>query len=301
MPFTLIKGTFHVKNLSPDGDTIKFAPTNPELIRELPGFKPKALSMQGRCSVRIEAIDTLETHYSVKGSPLLHQPIAFAHKATDTLLNYLGITNVKWNEKHQLILDANDGTPGFILSRNIEKNGRPVAFVYAGEIEKEDGTDFNLDVDDLKKSYNYKALAEGLAYPTYYKGLFPDLRDEFTRAVKNARMQTLGLYGIDKTNTGIDVQNMATITEEFAILPKLFRRLAVYLAGNGSAIGFKEKMAETKEEVVDLSNGHFTHFDTFISQEPASTFLRLTKFPEELVFDEMPLRPTEAIVDLLMY
>jgi hypothetical protein len=46
--------------------------------------------------------------------------------------------------------------------------------------------------------------------------------------------------------------------------------------------------------VLDLTNSNFTHFDTFIEQEEDSTKIRLTKYPEQLVFDEMPARPSNA-------
>jgi hypothetical protein len=37
-----------------------------------------------------------------------------------------------------------------------------------------------LNVARLKQSVNYTLTAEGLVFPTYYKGLFPDLRHALT-------------------------------------------------------------------------------------------------------------------------
>jgi hypothetical protein len=44
---------------------------------------------------------------------------------------------------------------------------------------------------------------------------------------------------------------------------------------------------------------HFTHFDTFIEQADDSVRIRMTRRPEELVFDEMPSRPSNAFSALM--
>jgi hypothetical protein len=61
--------------------------------------------------------------------------------------------------------------------------------------------------------------------------------------------------------------------------------------------GFKRKLAESREPVLDLRRCHFTHFDTFV--EESGNQIKLTRFPEELVFDEMPTRPANAFGDLM--
>ena len=92
---------------------------------------------------------------------------------------------------------------------------------------------------------------------------------------------------------------LGAIVDKNAILPKLFRRLAEYMVHFGTATGFKEKMEQSAEPVLDLRSANFTHFDTFIEQEPGSVNIRLTRQPEELVFDEMVARPSNAF-SLLM-
>ena len=42
--------------------------------------------------------------------------------------------------------------------------------------------------------------------------------------------------------------------------------------------------------MLELPDANFTHFDTFVEQQPGSSSLRLTVSPENLVFDPMPAR-----------
>jgi hypothetical protein len=89
----------------------------------------------------------------------------------------------------------------------------------------------------LRSSYNHHALTEGLAYATYYEGLFNDLRIGLTAAVDQARAANRGIYAIDATNSGIDASSLRVLTEERAIMPKLFRRLLEYMVNYGTAVG----------------------------------------------------------------
>lgn len=297
MPFTLIKGTYHVLNYSPDGDSIRFKPTNPALLQRLSGPAPK-MNVRGHVQLRIEAIDALETHYSPpSGGGPLHQPLALAHAARTALIDFVKITNVVWDQNGNTVVSAKDGTPGYMLARSVEKYGRPIAFVFAGKASEADGASVMLQEQRMKQSFNYQALAQGLAYATYYKGLFYDLRTALTSAVGKARQQKLGVHHDDATNTSLLVNSLSVITTDRPILPKLFRRMSEYLVNTGSIKGFKQVMAKAKEPVYDLRQQNFTHFDTFIEQKGER--IKLTRFPEELIFDEMPTQLAPAF-SLLM-
>jgi endonuclease YncB( thermonuclease family) len=299
MPFVAIAGTFHAANYQPDGDSIRFKPANPALLARLTGPAAK-LNTRGHAQLRIEAIDTLETHYAVPGGGgTHHQPNQWAHAARARLLNFVGIGNVVWDQAGNSVLSAADGTPGYILSRAVEKNRRPIAFVFAGTLPEADGADVMLDPQRLRQSYNWAALNEGLAHATYYEGLFADLRNELTAAVTAARTAGRGLWPGDATHAGFDAVDLASITVQIPIMPKLFRRLIEFMVNYGTSAGFKEKMAQSREGVFDLVDSNFTHFDTFIDQQPGSTRIRLTRNPEQLVFSELPQRPPEAF-SLLM-
>jgi hypothetical protein len=278
MPFTLIKGTFHVVGYSPDGDSIRFMANDADNWRLLAGPAVQR-NARGHAQLRIEAIDTLETHFNQH-----HQPPKFANAALDLLLKELGIKNVKFNAARTQVVSAKDGTPGYILSRKVEQNRRPVSFVFAGNAAEDDGATVFLQPNRVVQSVNYKSVEAGLAYPTYYSGLFPDLRNKFTTAVKKARTDRKGFWPKDKTNVGFDVPNLTAVTDTHVILPKLFRRIASFIGNGGSIQGFKEFLAANPDPVVSLRNGHFTNLDTFIEQTGAC--VRLTIEPENLVFQE---------------
>jgi hypothetical protein len=276
MPFVLIKGTFHVEGYSPDGDSVRFRGDNKEHWAKLSG-RPAVLNAKDHAQLRLEAIDTLETHYLNT-----HQPLELATGALERLLEGLNITDVEWNETRTMVTAANDGTEGYILSREVEKYGRPVAFVYAGTPPEEDGSEIFLDADRMRQSMNHRALEEGDAYPTYYKGLFHDLREALTETVGRAREAQLGVGAEDRTNAGFEVEGLDSITEEHVVMPKLFRRLVEYLEAGGSVAGFKEFLEARDEEVIVISTVHPTHFDTV---EVEGKTVRLTEPPENLMFE----------------
>ncbi len=292
MPFTVIKGRFPVIGKSPDGDSIRFAPDNPVLIRKLPGPRDKKAVTEWQ--LRLEAIDALETHYAGRS-----QPDQWAFEATERLLGFVGITNTLWDARRKTVVSADDNTRGWILSREREKNRRPVAFLFAGDTDEEDGAEVRLTPKMMRKSFNFAALAEGLAYPTYYQGLFADLRAELTKAVREARSKSCGLWPDDATNAGFDATSLSVLIDDTPIMPKLFRRLSDYMAAKGTAIGFRDALSQSREGVLHLPTQNFTHFDTFIEQAPGSTRIRMTVPPEELVFDPMPAQPTNKFAAMV--
>ncbi|MFD2183618.1 thermonuclease family protein [Rhodoplanes azumiensis] len=293
MPFKSIKGAFRVVGLSPDGDSVRFFPDDPSLVHALPGG-PREPRPRPSAQLRLEAIDALETHYAAR-----HQPLGLAHRARDRLLEFIGIRNVRWNTTQTTVVAADDGTRGHILTRQKDKYGRPVAFLFAGDTPDPDGADVFLDADRLAASYNHFALAEGLAYPTYYEGLFADLRNRLTAEVRAARAAQRGLWAEDATTAGFDATSLAVIMDEVPILPKLFRRLSDYMATNGTAVGFREALGEGDDAVWDLRTQNRTHLDSFVEQAAGTTAIRLTRDPEELVFDPMPARPGNFFAALI--
>ena len=277
MPFSVIEGTFHVSGYSPDGDSVRFQARDRADWSKLSG-PPVALNARGHAQLRFEAIDTLETHYL-----RFHQPLGLATEALEFLLADLGITEVEWNDARTEVTSAADGTNGYILSRATEQNRRPVAFVFAGEPPEEDSEEVFLDADTLRGSLNYRSLERGFAYPTYYKGLFPDLREAMTGAVARAREEGLGVWAEDRTTAGFDVEGLESLTEEHVILPKLFRRLAEYLQAGGSVSGFDEFLEARAEGVIVIPDVHATHFDTVVEVEGET--VRMTERPEDLIFE----------------
>jgi hypothetical protein len=279
MAFNLIKGTFHVVGYSPDGDSIRFQADNRDNW-DLLGGPPVVLNARGHVQLRIEAIDTLETHYQDH-----HQLLQLANDALHFLLDTLGIKKVKFDKAGTKVISAQDGTRGYILSRKAEKNHRPVSFVFAGDTEEDDGAQIFLRPDRLEDSVNYKSALAGLAYPTYYTGLFSDLRKKITSAVAQARQGGgKGIWPKDKTTKGFTVSSLTSVTDEEVILPKLFRRIINFMGDGGSIDGFKDYLAANPDPVLELKTGHFTNLDTFV--EVTGNEVKLTVEPEDLVFIE---------------
>jgi hypothetical protein len=292
VPFTLIKGRFKVVGASPDGDSIRFFADDPRLIWNLPG--PFDSRQRPFAQLRIEGIDALETHYAGR-----QQPRKFARAARDRLLDFCNVRDVVWDANETTIVSATDDVPGFILSREREKNRRPVAFVFAGTTRQRDGGSVKLTPALMRDSFNFVAATEGLAYPTYYQKLFADLRETLTDAIVAARRDGRGLWPGDGTNRGVDVSSFSVILDDVPIMPKLFRRLSDYIAAKGTAVGFRDALAAMPEPVLDLANKNFTHFDTFVEQADNSTRIRLTVPPEQLVFDPMPSTPTNGFAAMV--
>ena len=276
MAFFLIKGTFHVKGYSPDGDSIRFRARNPDNWKKLSG--PAAeLNARGHAQLRVEGVDALETHYQG-----YHQPMKLARAACRYLLSYLGIDEVVWDESQSRVIKAQDETEGYILARSTEANRRPVAFVFAGGIEHRDGSEVILDESILKRSLNYGLIARGLAYPTYYNGLFSDLRLPLTRAMASARSEERGVWPFDLTTKGFSVPGLEPLTENVVILPKLFRRLVDYMGDGGMMDGFRAHLQARCEPLVRVSQVHFTRLDAVVDVK--GDRVRLTESPENLIF-----------------
>ena len=85
MGYTVLRGSFVIRypdlprqGPQPDGDTVKFKPDTPALVDTLPrrSGRPAQINSRG-ISVRLEAIDALETHFDND-----HQELAGATAAT---------------------------------------------------------------------------------------------------------------------------------------------------------------------------------------------------------------------------
>ncbi|MFZ5593728.1 MAG: hypothetical protein ACOY4D_05630 [Pseudomonadota bacterium] len=176
MPLTLIQGHYRIVHAAPDGDSIKFYPNNPDLWQGM-GVRT---NHAGGAQLRLDGIDALETHYQPKGGSLgmLHQPALFAQASSTELLTFLGFKKVVRGDREIVISAQPEQTPGFILTRFADTYGRSVAFAFKGSPGHPDGSAVTLDKVLLRASANYHLLAQGLAYPTYYSKLYPDLRQE---------------------------------------------------------------------------------------------------------------------------
>ena len=288
MPMLLIEGEYRPLNTEPDGDSLRFYPNDPSQWTLLPGPHRVRPNTHGGAQMRFDGIDALETHYPTHGGGFgtVHQPLKFGHEAAQEVLHWLGFTHIVRDADERVTAIQPQQVPGYILSRSADKYGRCVAFIFKGHAPAASGTQIRFGVAELHKSLNYHLLQQGLAYPTYYSKLYPDIRNEMTKAVQTAR-QSKGLWHDDVTNSGFVFQNAQTIFDTAVILPKLFRRLMDYLAindGSTSLAGFVPYLAARDDRMFILSTGHSTGFDFIV--KVTGQKLELTNPPEDLVFIE---------------
>ena len=174
--YTLIKGEYHIfypdlprGGPEPDGDTVTFRPDNPELIRSLPTQgRPPKFNGRKMTSIRLEGIDTLETHFQE-----MHQELDFANAARDFMLGQLGFTGIQFWPDQPNRVRAVDNNPqrGFVIANEVESNGRTVAFVFSGDSAKADGSDIFLDVTTMEQSVNVALVNASLTYGAFYTTL----------------------------------------------------------------------------------------------------------------------------------
>jgi endonuclease YncB( thermonuclease family) len=228
MPYTLLRGQFVVRypdnprqGPEPDGDTIKFAPQTRALVEALPrrSGHPPDINMRG-ISVRLEAIDALETHFEES-----HQQLAGANRARDALLAQLGFTNVRFyaDLPNKVQSVDQDSLSGYVLSNGIDANGRMIGFVYPDNPSVVDGSSIFLDNAGVDASINAHLLAAGLVYPAFYGTLPATLREHLADASRAARAANSGIWA-DST---ADPAGKATIADlgvlqTLVIWPKLF-------------------------------------------------------------------------------
>ncbi|MFD9791148.1 nuclease [Streptomyces sp. NPDC059070] len=283
----VIEGTYRVTGARPDGDSVRFYPADPAQWDLVPGPHRVRRNRTGGAQLRLDGIDSLETHYIPAHGRELHQPPPFADAAADALTAALGFTSVLRDAHGTVTASEPAQAPGFVLTRGADLHGRCVALAGTGPAPAPSGQQHFVDAALLQRTANLSQLAAGLAYPTYYTKLFVELRAAMTTAVQEARTAAEGLWPVDLTTTGAKIDGLASLTETAVVLPKLFRRLADYLvlgAGDPSLAGFKAFLDQRPDRLLVVSRGQFTPLSTIV--EVTDQTVRLTEPPENLVFDE---------------
>ncbi|MCA9906678.1 MAG: hypothetical protein KC547_22640, partial [Anaerolineae bacterium] len=241
-------------------------------------FEQKLTAEQGAVTLRLQGIDALETHYTAPGVPTppdvagltsttLTRPAAASYSqlsslarwSADKLLEMLGVTQVRWRSlfgSSQYITEARIGTgadsvvvkdkwrdqiPGYIVTGDVELNGRPIAWVFPGTTTRNDGAALTSSdlADMIDQSVNYRLLRGGLVYPYYFMTLSSSLRQRLIAAVQDAQAnaQSLdqalqpSLWRLDRSTTGLPATRMSEIAANTALYPYLFRRLVKHYYG----------------------------------------------------------------------
>jgi endonuclease YncB( thermonuclease family) len=301
MPVFCIPGSYRVVGSSPDGDSVRFYADDPDVFTRA-GLSVR-LNSKGGAQLRLDAIDALETHYSPPRShKMWRQPRELALAAANALLDHLGFTDVQRAEDGTVTSAAPDAAPGYILTRFADVYGRPVSFAYAGSPEQVGDESVepppavttggvptvHIGVGRMRRSVNYRLLAAGLVYPTFYSQLYVDLRQALAREAEAQRKQRAGVWASDATLDGFTLESRDQLEQELVILPKLFRRLTEYLSldetGSVSLDRFHDFLAQHGDRLFTVPDGHATGFDTFVAVKDAH--LHLTVPPERMVFLE---------------
>ena len=289
MPLTLIHGVYRIVGASPDGDSIRFYPTDPGVWARA-GISVHA-NPQGGVQLRLDAIDALETHYTPPASHRpWHQDPTYGDGAATALLSLLGFSDITRNE-HGIVTAATPPTrPGAILTKFADKYGRAVAMAFPDgqQPDADDGASVYLGTDLLTKTVNFQLLATGWVYPTFYSQLFYDLRAALADTTVSTRATDDQIWAVDQTTSGFTLESRDQLTGQLVIMPKLFRRLAEYLAlddtGGVDLSGFKAFLQAKADRLFTIPHGQATQLDTLIDQTGQT--LRLTLRPEQIIFIE---------------
>lgn len=302
MTYMLLRGEFVIRypdlprqGPEPDGDTVKFRPDQPLLVEALPrpSGTPPDLGARG-ISVRLEAIDALETHFGET-----HQELLGADAARDEMLRLLGFTGVEFfDDAPNKVRSADqDSLRGHVLSNGVDANGRLIAFVYAGDTPDPDGTTVFVDEPRVDASVNARLLAAGHAYPAFYATLPAGLRKHLSTASRAARDADppLGLWARSTADPdgAATVPDLATL-QELVIWPKLFRRLIPYLATG--ATGFdgldawlRADPVHRDDEVFRLDILERANIHDIV--RGSGPHVQLTVWPEDFVISPDPALP----------
>jgi hypothetical protein len=258
-PYRVITGEFQLyyrtakgvhSGSQPDGDTIKFKPDRGKAafkdVEEVPvpgGAMPLEkqprrrvdFNVVGQCSLRFEAIDSLELHF--QGA---QQHDALARAARQVMLKRVGFDPVTYAPKK--FIEVRSAVPhpirGYIITRAVDVYGRPVSFVFTGEAPKADNSTIFLRPTQVRKSVNAAVLRAGHAYATFYAGLPTDLRNAMASLSRASRKPAKGLW-VGFSPLTLSQAGSMTALSASRVWPKLFRRLIGYFkATAGPLSGF---------------------------------------------------------------
>ncbi|WP_328841619.1 nuclease [Streptomyces europaeiscabiei] len=234
-PMLAIKGTYRIISTRPDGDTVSFLPQDPGFWCDVPGRNRVERNSRGGGTVRMDAIDALETHYKGVGPEEVHQPLNLgARAARDELLSWLGFHNILMDEREKVIASTPETVPGFVLASGADMFGRCIALVGRGDLPPgvKNGKRTIVTTDHLRQTANHRLLELGLVYPTFYSKLPDELREDMAETTRRARAAKVpnSVWANDVTfEDGAKIKDLTSITAHQVILPKLFRRLADYI------------------------------------------------------------------------
>lgn len=282
---TWIRGRIVLIGYSPDGDSVRFVPDELATLERLdhadrlePGAK------DGSVQLRLDAIDTPESHYQNQAQPL-------ADEARDTLLAALGFTGLRYDDNGTVTAATPEHRPAAIAASLVEQNGRPVSLLYAGDTAGSHADADTVELDDtlVDASANAEQTRNGRAYLTLYTSTPEPVRARFVALARNVdgTTPTPGTVWAADRSSGFTLTTQSDIGPTGAlVLPKLFRRATDYLADDkkGSKT-FVEWIADqgADDDPVEYQ-GRRTTLSALVRQDGDQ--VSLTASPLDLVFVE---------------
>jgi endonuclease YncB( thermonuclease family) len=248
-----LHGDLVIVGKSPDGDSIRFHPDRPEALRVIDGafrlFKAGGNELRNRdgtVQLRLEGIDTPETHFEALAQPL-------GDPARDALLADAGfdLDTIRFDDRQLVATAVPATTRATIFTRAAEQNGRVVAYLANEDaLPGEDAAWTRVDETSLLATYNARLLKRGDAYLTLYTTT-PALHRWVLRELSaEARAADRGVWAADRSDDfRLDDQSAIGPTGQL-ILPKLFRRASHWLRArdrHGDTRGFLDWLRASRE------------------------------------------------------
>jgi endonuclease YncB( thermonuclease family) len=229
---------------APDGDSIHFLPEDCQgLTRLEPLLKTHP---DGGITLRLDGIDALETHYLAPGGlGVLRQPPPWPERSAEALLQFLGFEAVQRRADERIFAARPAVIQGAIALRRVDKYGRGVGFAFRGRLRLPNHRPLVASPSVLRTSANWHLLRHGQAYPTFYQDMPEAMLCPLAEASATAQREGLGHWPFDRTHRGFTLDSLESLKQEALLLPKLFRRLADFVGGNGgrlSLAGFRENL-----------------------------------------------------------
>lgn len=221
-----VPGTIVVLKKMPDGDSVRFVPDDPAAlahIRRAHLLRPTRTD--GSLQLRLEGIDAPETHYGGYAQP-------FGDEARDHFLKtILGFESLDFHG--ETVTAATPATlPAAILTQAADVHGRPIAYLLTGTAAENpfgEAAMGEVDAALVRRSANFRMVADGFAYVLRYTSMPRPHQDAFAAAAEHARQAQAAetLWPLDHSLrfplTGRqDLE--AGGPEPVLIFPKLFRR-----------------------------------------------------------------------------
>ena len=283
-------------------------------------FNDRLKQNNGAVQLRLQGIDALETHYSPSRLPTpahlkdkerdeiqkpkiksYHQPDLYAQKATAVFLEYLGVTKTTWASrwghtwidkawiqkgKKEVMVDDKfeDDIPGYIITRDIERKGRPIAWVFAGKTRSRDGAQYTKSQISarIERSANFHLLEQGVVYPYFFMTLPATLRGRLIKAVETAQGNAKNeenLWSNDRTMRGVTVTSITKVTEKYEMFPYLFRKLIKHAFRQDSLAYWEALENDADQFIPDMErftlSGYFDGGNPYIFLVKEKDFVKL--------------------------